>query len=69
MANRQVAHLSIQKRGMFGPDTMITRSLCRRSRTTDDGMNLTGEESEVTCKFCLKLMTSAKRNPASQRIG
>jgi hypothetical protein len=49
-----VIHLSDVRRNLF--DGITTNSLCRRSRVTDDGMNLTGKPSEVTCKFCLKLI-------------
>lgn len=53
MTKRTVVHLSVTKPNRFGGST--TRSLCNRNALTDDGMNL-GDESEVTCKFCLAIM-------------
>lgn len=51
-ARRVVVHLSRTRPGPFGGT--VTGSICGRSRTLADGMNLTGRWSEVTCKFCLR---------------
>lgn len=50
---KSVTHLSITRSGPFGGT--ITRSLCNRSRTLSDGMNL-ADRAGVTCKFCLRVL-------------
>jgi hypothetical protein len=45
-------HLSVTKRGPFGGERVT--SLCGRLHTLADGMNLTADPQEVTCKFCLR---------------
>ena len=45
-------HLSNIRPNAFGGMTYGT--LCNRFRVSDDGMNLTDKETEVTCFFCLK---------------
>ena len=44
-------HLSRVRKNAFGGTTYST--LCDRFRVTDDGMNLTTNPEEVTCKLCL----------------
>jgi hypothetical protein len=51
-------HLSVTKPFFGGTKTS---SLCRRLRTTADGMNLTGDEKEVTCRFCLRILKARHR--------
>lgn len=39
-----------------------TGSHCRRlNKLSEDGMNITDDPKEVTCKFCLKLMAFPQR--------
>ena len=42
----------------FKDRSMFSGSLCRRlsSNTKDGYMNVTKKDSEVTCKFCLKIL-------------
>lgn len=35
-------------------DRTVTGTLCNRFRVGNDGMNLSDQWSEVTCKFCVK---------------
>lgn len=48
---RKVLHLSkIRQR----PGYTVTGTLCNRMTNSNDGMNVTTDESEVNCKFCLR---------------
>lgn len=50
-----IIHLSVTRPGPFGGT--LTKSLCGRLNVASrDGMNLTGNASEVTCKFCRRIM-------------
>ena len=54
---RKVTHWYQVKPGVFGGT--LTTSLCGRLRTTSDGMNLTDDMKEVSCKFCIKSLSRA----------
>jgi hypothetical protein len=49
-------HLSKVRPNAFGGHTYGT--LCNRYRVMADGMNLTSNEAEVTCSFCLKMLAA-----------
>ena len=40
------------------PEYTKTTTLCGRSRTTSDGMNIADDVKKVTCKFCLKMLAA-----------
>lgn len=44
-------------------DTTITGTLCNRLNNSHFEINSTENEAEVTCKFCLKLMTIWPHKP------
>lgn len=53
---KQVQHAakSIQRK-----DHVVTTTLCgRMNARTRDGMNIASERSQVTCKFCLRLLAA-----------
>jgi len=53
-------HLALVRNNAWGGIT--TGSHCRRlNKSCDDGMNITDDPKEVTCKFCLKLMAFPQR--------
>lgn len=58
-------HLSVTRTSAFGGER--TTSLCERLRTLDDGMNLTGDVSLVTCKFCLKMIEQRASSDARHK--
>lgn len=59
---RQVKHKQIYRPGPFGTGT-VNRTLCGFVSNADAaGMNVASSDSDVTCKFCLRLMAAeAKR--------
>lgn len=59
-------HLGVTRKGAFGG--IKTTSLCGRLRTLSDGMNLAGDEKQVTCAFCLARMAPSRR-PPNNRFG
>ncbi len=48
----------------------ITRTLCRRVRRNMADMNIADLDSDVTCKFCLRLMKvkDIKENAVAERF-
>jgi hypothetical protein len=49
-----VTHQAIVRKGPFGGT--LTTTLCgRMNLKSTDGMNSSGNDEEVTCKFCLKI--------------
>lgn len=61
MARKQVTHLQLYKKNVFGGVTNTT--LCRRVRNGADYNNTT-VEAEVTCSFCLKQLEYRNRKAA-----
>jgi hypothetical protein len=54
-------HFSKVRQNAFGGQTFGT--LCNRLRTLRDGMNCTENKKEVTCKLCLKRLTTQGNRP------
>lgn len=56
---RKINHKSVVKPGVF-EGSILTTTLCgRMDNTNKDGMNIS---DEITCKFCLKLISREKEN-------
>lgn len=52
-------HKVVDRKNRWGGFSKTT--LCGRSNSNStDGMNVTSKESEVTCKFCLKMIENEK---------
>jgi hypothetical protein len=50
---RKVLHKQLYKPGPWG--STLNTTLCRRVRQGQE-MNVSADDQEVTCKFCLKLL-------------
>ena len=60
-------HLSVTRPAFGGS---LTTSLCGRlNAASRDGMNLTGNESEVTCQYCIKRMEANTRRVTLENVG
>jgi hypothetical protein len=56
---KMAVHFSKVRPSAFGGTSY--GSLCGRLNAASlDGMNVTGSEAEVTCKFCLKALVAAR---------
>lgn len=63
---RMVIHRARTRPGIFG-GTLTTTDCGRMNRMSEDGMNSTGDDSKVTCKFCLKQMAARKARHDRER--
>ena len=65
MSKRQVIHLH---RYIARRTHTINTTRCGRVNTRLRDYNVTADESEVTCKFCLATLAAIKRRQASQLV-
>ena len=61
-------HLSKVRTNVRGMDWTITGTLCNRMSNASDDLNVTEIEAEVTCKFCLNILTAERRGKAMARF-
>lgn len=45
-------------------ETTITGTLCNRMSNVADDLNVADSDDQVTCKFCLRLMTALAKKEA-----
>jgi hypothetical protein len=63
-----VVHMLKVRKGPFGDECTLRGSLCGRlNSASTDGMNVSDNPAEVTCKFCKRIEATRTTHPSSQK--
>jgi hypothetical protein len=67
MAKRKVLHKQLYRPGFGGG--VVNTTLCRRVSNAQNDTNVANTDAEVTCKFCLPLIGTARDNGVPANYG